>query len=237
MLKLNEKLMIEKRRIVLKLLMNWQRSLKVTNEMIGNDANRNKLSGDHLERISFEFNQLKNSLSICSGSVGSGSSKVASDENGAGSGSEVVQSNDINKLSQMLEKIMQELFLKCLSLKEDSSEAADSSSLKNSSKDKEETNGSGSKRAHQLSRMLSDADLEKRKQLRHLLKSYALLGKQSSAEQLFADHLVKPYLAQYVNEDYLENNIEKLDGVFNKILEFVDDQAEFLQLANEIQKT
>lgn len=35
--KLNEKLMIEKRRIVLKLLMNWQRSLKVTNEMIGNN--------------------------------------------------------------------------------------------------------------------------------------------------------------------------------------------------------
>ena len=37
MSKLNEKLMIEKRRIVLKLLMNWQRSLKVTNEMIGNN--------------------------------------------------------------------------------------------------------------------------------------------------------------------------------------------------------
>ncbi len=26
-----------------------------------------KISGDHLERISFEFNQLKNSLSICNG--------------------------------------------------------------------------------------------------------------------------------------------------------------------------
>ena len=36
MSKLNEKLLIEKRRIVLKLLMNWQRSIKVTNEMIGN---------------------------------------------------------------------------------------------------------------------------------------------------------------------------------------------------------
>lgn len=36
MSKLNEKLIIEKRRIVLKLLMNWQRSFKVTNEMIGN---------------------------------------------------------------------------------------------------------------------------------------------------------------------------------------------------------
>lgn len=37
--KINEKLSIEKRRIVLKLLMNWQRSLKVTHEMISNDAN------------------------------------------------------------------------------------------------------------------------------------------------------------------------------------------------------
>lgn len=39
MSKLNEKLLIEKRRIVLKLLMNWQRSLKVTNEMIANNEN------------------------------------------------------------------------------------------------------------------------------------------------------------------------------------------------------
>ena len=37
MSKLNEKLMIEKKRIVLKLLMNWQRSLKVTNDMIGSE--------------------------------------------------------------------------------------------------------------------------------------------------------------------------------------------------------
>ena len=37
--KLNEKLMLEKRRIILKLLMNWQRSLKVTTEIIGNNAN------------------------------------------------------------------------------------------------------------------------------------------------------------------------------------------------------
>jgi hypothetical protein len=36
--KLREKLMIEKKRIILKLLMNWQRSMKVTNEMIGNNV-------------------------------------------------------------------------------------------------------------------------------------------------------------------------------------------------------
>ncbi len=38
MSKLNEKLNLEKRRIVLKLLMNWQRSLKITNEMIANNG-------------------------------------------------------------------------------------------------------------------------------------------------------------------------------------------------------
>jgi hypothetical protein len=38
MSKLNEKLMIEKKRIVLKLLINWQRSLKVTNEMMGGNS-------------------------------------------------------------------------------------------------------------------------------------------------------------------------------------------------------
>lgn len=41
MSKLNEKLLIEKKRIVLKLLMNWQRSLKVTNEMIGGNNTEN----------------------------------------------------------------------------------------------------------------------------------------------------------------------------------------------------
>ena len=69
MSKLNEKLNIEKRRIVLKLLMNWQRSLKVTNEMIANNngENKNKITGDYVERVAFEFCQLRNSLSICSG--------------------------------------------------------------------------------------------------------------------------------------------------------------------------
>ena len=35
--KMNEKLAIVKRRIVLKLLMNWQRSMNLTNEMLDND--------------------------------------------------------------------------------------------------------------------------------------------------------------------------------------------------------
>ena len=43
MSKLNEKLLIEKKRIVLKLLMNWERSLKVTNEMI---SGNNSTSGE-----------------------------------------------------------------------------------------------------------------------------------------------------------------------------------------------
>ncbi len=37
---------------------------------------------------------------------------------------------------------------------------------------------------------------ETQQQLRHVLKSYALLGKQRQAEQLFTDAIVKPYMLQ-----------------------------------------
>jgi hypothetical protein len=77
---------------------------------------------------------------------------------------------DINKLSQMLEKIMQELFLKCLNLNENKI-------VENSD---------------ELSNGLNNP--ENRQQLKHVLKSYALLSKQRLAEQLFADILVKPYM-------------------------------------------
>lgn len=42
--------------------MNWERSLRVTNDMLKND---DKLTGDHIERIAFEFRQLQHSLSFC----------------------------------------------------------------------------------------------------------------------------------------------------------------------------
>ena len=74
----------------------------------------------------------------------------------------------------MLEKKMQDLFLSCLDLKEEDRTAITSS------------NG--------VAAGLST--LEKHQQLRHVLKSYGLLSKQRQAEQLFADSVVKPYLAQ-----------------------------------------
>lgn len=170
--KINEKLSIEKRRIVIKLLMNWQRSLKVTNEMITNDLNTQKLTGDYIERIAFEFRQLKHSLTFCQ--------------------KEITQNNDINKLSLVLEKTLQDLFIKSFNS--------------------------------------NDTD-----QLRHVLKSYILLSKQQLVERLYQETFVKPYMSQYINENYLDSNDMKLDGVFNKILLFIDDHSQFLCLTSEIE--
>lgn len=78
------------------------------------------------------------------------------------------QNNEIDKLSQMLEKKMQELFLNCLNLKEDFTRLKD-----------------------------SQADLtntETQQQLKHVLKSYALLSKQREVEQLFTNAVVRPYM-------------------------------------------
>ena len=40
-----------------------------------------------------------------------------------------------------------------------------------------------------------------------------------------------------MNESYLESNIRRLNGVFEKILEFIDENSEFLKLANEIKSS
>jgi hypothetical protein len=117
-----------------------------------------------LERISFEFNQLKNSLSICSGD---------NQDN-------MAQNNDINKLSQMLEKIMHDLFLKCMNRPDtDNSLSPLSTTIK-------------------LATSLED-QAENRQQLKHVLKSYALLSKQRSAELLFTEYLVKPHMEKVNN--------------------------------------
>ena len=63
----------------------------------------------------------------------------------------------------MLEKIMHDLFLKCLNINE--------------------IDG-------------IEDQTERNQQLKHVLKSYALLGKQRLAEQLFTDYVVCPYLTK-----------------------------------------
>lgn len=71
----------------------------------------------------------------------------------------------------MLEKIMKDLFLACFNLKSDSSN--DSSNV-----------------------CASLATEDTKKQMKHVLKSYSLLSKQKLAEQMYTDHVVKPYLSQ-----------------------------------------
>lgn len=111
---------------------------------------RSKITGDHVERIAFEFCQLKNSLKICSG-----------DKNPS-------QNNEIDKLSQVLEKKMQELFLNCLNLKEDFTSLSETK--------------------------VDLANPDTQQQLKHVLKSYALLSKQREVELLFTNSVVKPYM-------------------------------------------
>lgn len=116
-----------------------------------------KLTGDHLERIAFEFCQLKNSLSICSGEGANNSNSK--------------QNSEINKLSEMLLRKMQELFLGCLNLKEDFRPVT------------------GEKVCD-----LNDPDTQT--QLKHVLKSYALLSMHRQAEELFKNAVVKPYMSK-----------------------------------------
>ena len=138
-----------------------------------------KISGDHVQRIAFEFCQLKNSLSIC-----------------AGEDKSTVLTQDIYKLSKVLENIMQDLLIDCL---------------------KNPLNTS-----------------ERKQQLKHVLKSYTLLGKEKLAEDLFTQHVVKPYMDEFLKEDFLQNNIQKLTGVYDKILEFIDINSEFFIITNQV---
>ena len=71
-------------------------------------------------------------------------------------------------------------------------------------------------------------------QLTHVLKSYILLSKQQLVESLYQETYVKPYMSQFINETYLDSNELKLDGVFGKILSFIDDHSQFLCLTSEI---
>ena len=68
----------------------------------------------------------------------------------------------------MLEKKMQELFLNCLNLKENFT------------------------RLNDTKVDLTNPDTQQ--QLKHVLKSYALLSKQREVEQLFTNSVVKPYM-------------------------------------------
>ena len=69
----------------------------------------------------------------------------------------------------MLEKKMQELFLNCLNLKEDFTSLNDTK--------------------YDLTNQ------ETQQQLKHVLKSYALLSKQREVEQLFTNSIVKPCMS------------------------------------------
>lgn len=71
-------------------------------------------------------------------------------------------------------------------------------------------------------------------QLTHVLKSYILLSKQQLVEQLYQRNYVKVYMDKYINKDFMEANELKLNGVFEKILDFIGLNSQFLHLTNDI---
>ena len=51
---------------------------------------------------------------------------------------------------------------------------------------------------------------------------------------LFENENLHYSIFKFLNEQYLEANVRRLNGVYDKILEFLDENAEFLKLVNEI---
>ncbi len=77
-------------------------------------------------------------------------------------------------------------------------------------------------------------DANDRDQLIHILKSYILLNKQQSAEQVFQETYTKPFMLMFLNDSYMERNDSKLAGVYAQIIGFINNHADFLRLTNEI---
>jgi hypothetical protein len=72
----------------------------------------------------------------------------------------------------VLEKTMKELFLSSLNIKD------------------------GNEIAYMKGSNASIKEGDNKQQLRHVLKSYALLSKQRLVEELFTEYLVKPYMTE-----------------------------------------
>ncbi|ESO93530.1 hypothetical protein LOTGIDRAFT_232605 [Lottia gigantea] len=63
--------------------------------------------------------------------------------------------------------------------------------------------------------------------LRQCLRTYALIDKTRDAENLFRQHIVKPYMEEVVTEDYIKVN--GLEGMIKKILEFIPKHCKILK--------
>lgn len=69
----------------------------------------------------------------------------------------------------------------------------------------------------------SNADI-----LRQCLRTYALIDKIRDAENLFRQHIVRPYMEEVVSEHFIKTNHDGLQGMFNKVIQFVPLRCKLL---------
>lgn len=65
--------------------------------------------------------------------------------------------------------------------------------------------------------------------LRQCLRTYALIDKIRDAENLFRQHVVKSYMEEVISEIFLRSNSHGLEGMFNKVLDFVPTHCHILR--------
>ncbi|XP_071080140.1 conserved oligomeric Golgi complex subunit 2-like isoform X1 [Haliotis cracherodii] len=65
--------------------------------------------------------------------------------------------------------------------------------------------------------------------LRQCLRTYALIDKTRDAENLFKLHIVKPYMEEFINEQFIRSSSQGLQGLYGKVLEFIPKKCKILK--------
>ncbi|RUS73592.1 hypothetical protein EGW08_018635, partial [Elysia chlorotica] len=68
---------------------------------------------------------------------------------------------------------------------------------------------------------LSGLETGKTGMLRQCLRTYALIDKTHDAEDLFREHVVRPFMDEIINDDFLAHNNNDLSVMFEEVLTFV----------------
>ncbi|KAH3850726.1 conserved oligomeric Golgi complex subunit 2-like [Dreissena polymorpha] len=64
--------------------------------------------------------------------------------------------------------------------------------------------------------------------LRQCLRTYALIDKIRDAENLYRQHIVRPYMEEVITEQFIKNDHNGLRGMFNKVLDFIPTHCKLL---------
>nr|XP_006817460.1 PREDICTED: conserved oligomeric Golgi complex subunit 2-like [Saccoglossus kowalevskii] len=65
--------------------------------------------------------------------------------------------------------------------------------------------------------------------LRQCLRTYAIIDKTKDAEMLFRTLVVRPFMEEVISEQYILNNPQGLQGMYNKIVEFIPKHCQHIR--------